>query len=141
MVCCPRAHLLSSPRPLLGIDIVMFFKCMNALLNRTGTVKWVLVAHTVTMFSVVTVAITTLFNTMHISYIDDRGFPGPPFSGPIGYQLSANRKPVTLIPLVALFLNNWLADGLLVRFVFNSIIEVHNAGHRSSSIAVASFMT
>ena len=108
----------------------MFFKCMSALHGRKGGFKWVLVTHTVVMFSFVTVAIAALLYTLSGSYIDNRSFPGPdtsPWSGPIGYQLYTYHEPLRIIPLVALVLNNWLADGLLVRSVFNLTFQAPDA--------------
>ena len=52
-----------------------------------------------------------------VSYVDDREFPGiegfmPP--GPLGYRLIASSMMLGIVPNIMLFLNNWLADGLLV---------------------------
>ena len=120
----------------------MFFKCMNALHGREGGFKWVLLTHTVAMFSFVTVAIAALLYTLSGSYIDSRGFPGPdssPWSGPIGYQLYTYHEPLRVIPLVALVLNNWLADGLLVRSVFDLTFQAPDAvRHPSSIVAIPS---
>lgn len=107
----------------LGIVIVLFFKCIGALLNPAngpmGKVKWGLVVHTVAMFSFVTAYTATLLDTQSISSIDNRQYPGddmwPP--GPIGYQFSIYYKPITVVPSVLFALNQWLADGLLVSFV------------------------
>jgi hypothetical protein len=98
---------------------------MAALLNpinrKRGGIKWGLVAHTVAMFSFVTTYNATVGDFNSNSFIDNRGFPGinglPP--GPFGYQfyLGGGRH----IELISIALNGWLADGLLVCFVFNSV--------------------
>lgn len=115
-----RAHQST----VLGIVIVLFFRCIAALFSPTnrskGGIKWPLVAHTVVMFSFVTVYTATSLDLQSISYIDNREFPGvdgllPP--GPLGYQLFIYSKAINIVPNVMVLLNNWLADGLLVKFV------------------------
>ena len=116
---------------------------MRALLDPTnhirGGLKWGLVAHTVAMFSFVTMLNTIILNFESSSYIDNRGFPGvgnvlPP--GPIGYKGSFDiSKAVTDRISIPLFpLNQWLLDGLLVSSVSNSVTYACNVGHPSSCI-------
>ena len=103
---------------------------MRALLNpadriRGGIRPWWLVAHATAMFSIVTLFNAASFDYLVTSYIDNRGFPGdggilPP--GPFGYQLHINLSPVTIVPVVAFSLNQWLADGLLVSSVPSPVI-------------------
>ena len=87
-------------------------------INPTGKgIKRLLVAHTVAMFSFVTVFTALNLNFLSISYIDNREFPGilngvPP--GPLGYQYYIYNKAAGIISTVMFLLNNWLADGLLV---------------------------
>jgi hypothetical protein len=125
---CRTSHLsiylspLTSPirSTFIGIVIVLFFQCMAALLNPVnrarGGVKWPLVAHTLAMFSFVTIYTALNLDIQSISYIDNREFPGvdgiPP--GPFGYQFSIYYKAIYIIPGVTFSLNGWLADGLLV---------------------------
>lgn len=94
---------------------------MNALLNRSsGGVKWLLVAHTAAMFSFVTVYTAMNLNLQSVSYIDNRelhGGPGILAPGPLGYQFLSYSKPTSVIPNIMYLINNWLADGLLVRFI------------------------
>jgi len=108
---------------LYGIVIVLFFQCMSALLdpvNRArGGVKWGLVAHTVAMFSFVTIYISMTLHIQSISFIDNREFSGtsddgakPP--GPLGYQWLIYSMPVATVPTSMIVLNNWLTDGLLL---------------------------
>lgn len=69
------------------------------------------------MFSLTTVAITMFLYTLLISFVDNRGFPGPrhaPLSGPIGYQVFILRGLFAYFPTIVLFLNNWLIEGLLL---------------------------
>lgn len=112
---------------ILGIVVVLFFRCMVALFNpvhrRSKDVKWGLVFHTVAMFSVVTVLNATQLNIESISYIDNRKLPGvlgllPP--GPLGYQWFIHSHALGIIPNFMFFLNNWLADGLLVSSLFDA---------------------
>lgn len=103
-----------------GIVIVLFFHCMSALLGpvsrKKGGIKWELVAHTVAMFSFVTVYTAANLDFQSISYIDNRNFPGgdgvPP--GPFGYQIYVYFIPISLIQSIMFALNGWLADGLLL---------------------------
>ena len=108
---------------------------MGALLNpinrkRQG-IKWGLVAHTTAMFSFVTINTAISLNIQNFSYVDKRGYPGseglPP--GPFGYQLIIYSKPISVVPTLMFFLNNWLADGLLVSSVPSSVAQVPNADH------------
>jgi len=104
-----------------GIVVVLFFKCMGALLrpaNRTGGImKWGLVAHTGAMFSFLTILVATVLDIQSISYIDNRAFPvtdGAPWAGPVAYQLAIYSKAISVVPVIMFLLNNWLADGLLL---------------------------
>ena len=96
---CIRAYQLSVWYIILGVVIVQFFQCMSALLNRTRRdIKWVLVAHTVTMFSCVT---TGTAGGLYIQSIDNREFPGsdvmPP--GPVGYEYLIATDPSSYVLL------------------------------------------
>ena len=122
------AHLVFSI--FQGVVIVLFFRCMGALLNPAdrakGNTKWELVAHAVAMFTFVTVYTAFTLNIQSISFIDNRNFPGvgdvlPP--GPVGYQFYIYSKPMGIVPNVMFLLNNWLADGLLVSLVLNSVTQ------------------
>lgn len=120
----PLSTLTRSARStILGIAVVLFFRCMSALLNpinRTngdGSIKWLFVAHTAAMFSIVTVYTGMYLNLQSISFIDNREYAGsdgglPP--GPIGYQHLIYNKPISFSPHIMFMLNTWLADGLLV---------------------------
>ena len=119
---------------------------MAALLgsaNRTGgVVKWGLVAHTGAMFALLTILIPILLDIQSIAYIDNRAFPGAdgaPWAGPLAYQLFIYSKAISVVPLIAFLLNNWLADGLLVSPVFNSAPEISNVCTSSSSIVAVLF--
>ena len=75
------------------------------------------------MFSVVTVFTAMNLDLQSISYIDNREFPGvdqvfPP--GPLGYQWFIYSKPLTVVTNLMFLLNNWLADGFLVGFLFHA---------------------
>lgn len=118
--------LTSSTRSaVLGIVAVLFFRCMSALLNpidrAKGAIKWGLVAHTVAMFSFVTITTAVNLNFQSISYVDDREFPGDGalFPGPLGYQFFINSESIATVSYIFVFLNGWLADGLLASPVLN----------------------
>ena len=137
--------LTSSALDISGIVVVLFFQCMAALLvpvrPADGGTKWTLVAHTVAMFSFVTIYTATELNIQSLSYIDNREFPGidgslPP--GPIGYQYLTYFEAANVIRNLTFILNNWLADALLVRPAPNSIPRVSDVTHSSSSIVVMS---
>lgn len=129
---------------ILGIVIVLFFQCMNALLNPVnrawGGIKWPLVAHTVAIFSFVTIYTAMNLNLQLISFVDNREFPGGGVlsPGPLGYQFFIYSKAISIVPNLTFLLNNWLADGLLVSSISNSEVQQFNAG--SSSIVATSFM-
>ena len=113
----PSAHLI-----ILGVITILFFQCVGALLNpvgRTkakGDIKWGLVAHTVAMFSFTTIYTAMNLDIQSVSSVDKREFPdddaSPP--GPLGYQFFINSNAITIAPDILIFLNGWLADGLLV---------------------------
>ena len=150
---CAATHLPiypSSPHVLnliLGIVIILFFQCMNALLNPAdrprGGIKWPLVVHTVAMFSFVTIYDGLSFDLQSISSIDNREYPGyasaiPP--GPIGYQELLSSNVDNVVPNIMFLLNSWLADGLLVSSISNPVSQVSNAALSSSCIVAILFM-
>ena len=125
---------------------ILFFKCIAALFNpvyrRGEHIKWGLVSYTAVMFLAVTVLTAIELDVQSISCIDNREFPGfenvfPP--GPVGYQEFTNPKAHDVIKNVMFLLNNFLADGFLVRFLFDvSLAIVSNAGSSSSIVATLS---
>lgn len=116
---------------------------MSVLLNPSNHgkwgIRWLFVLHTVVMFLLVTAFTAMYLGLKSIAYIDMRAFPGndslPP--GYTGYQHLVFSKAISLIPRILFMLNNWLADGLLVSFVLNSVTWVSNANHSSSSIVAS----
>jgi len=129
---------------ILGMLIVLFFKCMTSLLSpahrRGERIKWGLVSYTVIMFSLATVLTGMDLNIQSISHIDNRNFPGvkgkfPP--GPYGYLMSIYYQPINYVPTVVFILTNWLADGLLVSSLFDGAFacaNISDIGSSSSSI-------
>jgi hypothetical protein len=118
---------------------------MGALFNpvdRTKGIKWGLVAHTALMFSFVTINTAMSLGVQSNSYVDNRSFPSkeglPP--GPFGYQLIIYSEPISFVTTLMFFLNNWLADGLLVCFVSNSGVRLSELHCSSSSIVAMSFI-
>ena len=130
MVCPSHTHLHVRPSVLnwfvLGTLVMLFFRCLAALLNpvnrERGGIKWGLVCYTVVMFSCATVVVGTAQNIASVSFIDNRKFPGvggsfPP--GPIGYQAMTCSGTPGIAPSLGFLLNYWLADGLLVSCLFD----------------------
>ena len=112
---------------ILGVVVVVAFKCIAALFNpayrRGEGIKWGLVCYTAVIFSLVTVLTGINLNIRSICYIDNRDFPGaegmiPP--GPFGYQWFIAPSALNVTPNVMFALCNWLADGLLVSFLFDA---------------------
>ena len=79
-------------------------------------------AHTVAMFSFLTIPLVINLSTVSSEYIDRRNFPGdrtlPP--GPVGYSFFNIYETQFSVYRSMFPLNQWLADGLLVRFHFKS---------------------
>ena len=121
-----RAHSVHSV--ILGIVVVLFFKCMAALLKpihiRGDGVKWGLVSYTVIMFT------ATSLTVQSNSYIDNRGLKVtyeneplvPSAYGPYAYKAvpSCPTAFEFTSDLVFLF-NYWLADGFLVSSSFCAV--------------------
>ena len=114
-------------RFILGMLVVLFFKCMTSLLNpiyrRGERIKWGLVSYTAVMFALATVLTGMSLHILSISFIDNREFSHPEgrlHPGPYGYFEWIYYKPINIIPNAAFCLNNWLADGLLVSSLFDS---------------------
>ena len=106
---------------------MVFFKCMAALFNPTyhrgDPIKWRLVSYTVVMFSLVTLGTVIQLDVRFISYIDNRDFPCMEGVVPPGlpeYQRPTGLGATTVIQIVTLALNNWLADGILVCSLFGA---------------------
>ena len=134
---------------ILGIVIVVFFKCIIALFDpahrRGGPIKWGLVSYAVVMFFLVTIGTAMQLDVQSISYIDDRVFPGlgsviPP--GPVGYELRFIQPDAIVVIQNSLFvLSNWLSDGLLVSSSLMVHLSTHTANADSSSSIVAMLFT
>ena len=126
-----RAHSVRSV--ILGIVVVLFFKCMAALLKpihiRGDGVKWGLVSYTVIMFSFVTVFTATSLTVQSNSYIDNRGLKVtyenepvvPYFYGPFEYESTTCPRVFGFTPGLMFLFNYWLADGLLVSSPFRGV--------------------
>ena len=73
------------------------------------------------LFSFVTVQTALALYVESICYIDNREFPGTKgvLPGPLGCGELLNHNAVSITSLVMYFLNGWLADGLLVSFLFH----------------------
>ena len=126
-----RTHPVRSIIP--GIVIVLFFRCMAALLKpihlRGDGVKWGLVSYTVVMFLLATVFTATSLTVQSNSYIDNRGLgvvyengPWVPyFYGPFEYESTTCPRVFGFTPGLMFFFNYWLADGLLVSSPFRGV--------------------
>ena len=132
-----RVYLVFTPFArsiVLGIVTILFFQCMGALLNpinRTrGSTKLGLMTYTAVMFSLVTINTAINLGIQSTSYVDDRSSPNvrnPLGSGPLEYQFLISTKAIEIVPIVILFFNNWLADGLLVSSVPNPGVRVFSS--------------
>ena len=132
----PNHSLVESPicpdhSAVLGIVIVLFFRCMNTLFNTvnrpSGTVKWPLVAHTLAIFSILTASMALYLDTQSVAYIDNRNAPGDDdlsFPGSWVYQDFHYSKATSFALTITILLNMLLADGLLVSFAFNPVPQV-----------------
>ena len=137
------AHFL-----ILGIAVALFFRCIGALfcpVGRTsGGIRWLLVAHTVAMFSFVTISTAMNLDLQSICNINNREFTGSgslSTPGPFGYQIFVYSWVISFIPDIMFLLNTWLADGLLVSSLLNLAVQESNQGHSPwSSIVAVSFM-
>ena len=114
----------------LGIVVILFFQCIGALVdpaNNIGRgVKWGLVAHTTALFLFLMIPTALDLYQASIEFIDNRSFPGTeeiPAPGPIGYVVSLNLDPVTIVFITMFPLNQWLADGLLVISISNPSLK------------------
>ena len=128
-------HLFTVRSVLLGVLIILFFRCITALLNpanrRGAGIKWWLVAYTVLAFAFATIINGTDLDIQSICYVDNREFPGvdgvlPP--GPLGYKLSIRTGALSMTNSVMFFLGHLLADGFLVRCLFDPSC-VHSFGY------------
>ena len=139
-----RPSMLTGPVRIvfLGIAVALFFRCMSALLGPANTMKsgirCALVAHTVALFSFLTIPILIDMYYLFLEYISNREFTGGDeyFPGPLGYDVFLTTKPLATFFDVMFPLNQWLADGLLVSAVSKSAADVFNIG-RSCSCTVA----
>ena len=80
--------------------------------------------HTGAMFMFVTVFTVINLNIISTSYIDNRKFPNDPYPGPLGFQALTYSETIGIVSTVMFLLNNWLADGLLVKSVPASAAQV-----------------
>ena len=100
---------------------------MSALFSSTkrkqGDIKWLLIAHTATLFITLTLYTGAYLYYGFIMYINDREFPGLGVFplGPLGYQNLTRDKAINFVPLISMASNGYLADGLLVRSILNSV--------------------
>ena len=116
---------------------------MAALLNRTRkSIKWGFVAHIAAMFVFATINVAMTLDIQSISYVDYRDFSGGDsvsLPGPFGYQFFIFSTAINGVPNIMFFLNQWLADGLLVGSVPKPTAQVSNASCSPSSIAATLF--
>ena len=141
-----RPELVLLINLVLGVAVILFFQCMGTLMGSASRAKqgirWGLVAHTSAMFSFVTIFTAMNMDLLSVSYIDNRAFPGddkaPP--GPFGYQFRIFSQPINVTPYIMFFLNNWLADGLLVSSTSKYVAHSLNMSRSCSSIVVVSSM-
>ena len=75
------------------------------------------------LFSFSTIPTAIELNYLPIVYIDGRDFPGNDelSPGPLGYRGTLNSQAATTVFDAMFPLNQWLADGLLVGLIPNSV--------------------
>ena len=106
--------------------IVLFFQCMAALLNpahRKGEgIRWGLVSYTLATFSLVTVYTGMSLHLQSLAFIDNREYTDHDGTllGPLGYRSAMRLTVIDAVPNLMFCLNNLLADGLLVSFLFDA---------------------
>ena len=109
-------------RFILGMLIVLFFRCMISLFNpvhrRGEGIKWGFTSYTVIMFFLATVYTAINLHMFSISYIDNRNSP----DGPYLYSVEISFTVIGFVYTAAFRLNNWLADGLLVRSLLDPAV-------------------
>ena len=117
-------------RPLfLGIVVALFFQCMSVLLSPVNPmkrgVKWGLIAHTVAMFLFLTIPAGIDLNYLSTCSINYRDFPGDDEydPGPLGCYETLSTEAAATAFTVMFPLNQWLADGLLVGHISNSVVR------------------
>ena len=143
-----RPFVLFAPvRPTFsGIVVALFFQCMWALLSPTNpisrSIRWALVVHTVALFLFLTIPLGVDLDYLSIEYINNREFTGNNAfqPGPLGYDDVLHTEETGTLFNVMFPLNQWLADGLLVRPASNSVPRMFNVGCSSSSIVAMSFI-
>ena len=113
----PHPHVRFVP----GILVILFLKCVAALVNpvhrRGEPIKWGLVSYAPVMFLIATTENAVDIHTRSISHTDScefSGIEGEVSGGPIGYQIFISHEAIAVLTDVMLFLNAWLANGLLV---------------------------
>src|SRR5579872_447506 len=115
------------------------YALLNPVNNMGGSAKWGLVSHTTAMFSLFTIPVVISLVTQSSAYIDNRRFPGdnsnPP--GPAGYTWPSALR---ILFTIGCPISQWLADGLLVSFIPDSVKQAVDIG-RSSSCIVATLST
>ena len=106
-------------------------------------IKWLLVVHTVAMFSFLTILLGITLNWVSLEYINNREFPNnDDYSpGPLGSSNIIDNGALPDIRIVMFPLNQWLADGLLVGLISNSVAWVFIRDRSSSCIVAMSFIT
>ena len=102
---------------------MLFFKRMTTLLNpcsrREDGTELGRVSYTVALFSSLTVRVAAALNIYSISFIDNRKFTST-LLGPLGEPSAIRLTASGAVPNLMFFLVNFLADGLLVGFLFNA---------------------
>lgn len=98
------------------MHFTLFVIVVPLLLRRREKDKdWLLLSFTTVMFILGTIHIGTNTKVTELAFIDNRNFPG----GPNGYLASNyNAAPHPIVNVMG-SMSLWLADGLLVRFMFS----------------------
>ena len=131
MAFSPMPMLTLSAWFVLGLPVILFFRCMAALFNpvrRRGTVSNAESYPTPWSCSRSCTAVTGIqFDIHSLCYVDNREFPNvgdmlPP--GPLGCHSFVSSDTPTVVDAI-LFLKGWLTDGLLVSFFLFRAVFTH----------------
>lgn len=100
-------------------------------------IRWGLVAYTTAAFSFVTIFTATNLHRQSVSFIDDRKYSdyNDASPGPVAYQSAICAKLVYVVPIIMFMLNNWLADGVLVSYAPNLVVQASDVPALSFIVA------
>lgn len=100
----------------LGVHIAVFFICVYYLVTERKKNCWKWLAYIAVLFSMATVNICLNMHFSEMAWIDDRDYPG----GPLAFLLEQQSDSMNTVGNSVSFVATFLADGLLVCYLFSS---------------------